>query len=236
MTTIKNKTTKEEINDMPKVEYQGQVFIIDTPQQAENAVRYLCQFPMLGIDTETRPSFKKGGHNKVALLQIATDERCYLFRLNKHGFTLPLIQLLENPHITKVGVSLKDDFLVLSYLAPFKAKNHIDLQSYVKEIGIEDMSLQKIYANLFGMKISKAQRLSNWEAEELTIPQIQYAAIDAWACLQIYHKVEELKQTDDYELIVVPEPEPVVVEQPAEQLTEQSAETSIEESIQEPTK
>jgi ribonuclease D len=144
--------------------------------------------------------------------------------------------LLENPHITKVGVSLKDDFLVLSYLAPFKAKNYIDLQSFVKEIGIEDMSLQKIYANLFGMKISKAQRLSNWEAEELTITQIQYAAIDAWACLQIYHKVEELKQTGDYELIIVPEPEPVVVEQPTEQPNEQPAETSIEESIQEPTK
>ena len=88
---------------MPKVEYQGQIYIIDTPQQADFAVRYLSQFPLLGIDTETRPSFKKGVCHRVALLQVATDERCYLFRLNVFGLTLPLIQLLENTHIAKVG-------------------------------------------------------------------------------------------------------------------------------------
>lgn len=205
---IKNKITKEEINEMPKVEYQGQIYIIDTPQQADFAVRYLNQFPLLGIDTETRPSFKKGESHKVALLQVATDERCYLFRLYKFGLTLPLIQLLETPHIAKVGISLKDDFLQLHKWAPFEAKNVIELQTLVKDIGINDQSLQKIYANLFGYKISKSQRLSNWEADELTIPQQHYAAIDAWACIQIYHKVEELKATGDYELIIVPEQEP----------------------------
>ncbi len=205
---IKNKITKEEINEMPKVEYQGQISIIDTPQQADFAVRYLNQFPLLGIDTETRPSFKKGESHKVALLQVATDERCYLFRLYKFGLTLPLIQLLETPHIAKVGISLKDDFLQLHKWAPFEAKNVIELQTLVKDIGINDQSLQKIYANLFGYKISKSQRLSNWEADELTIPQQHYAAIDAWACIQIYHKVEELKATGDYELIIVPEQEP----------------------------
>ena len=206
---IKNKITKEEINEMPKVEYQGQISIIDTPQQADFAVRYLNQFPLLGIDTETRPSFKKGESHKVALLQVATDERCYLFRLYKFGLTLPLIQLLETPHIAKVGISLKDDFLQLHKWAPFESKNVIELQTLVQDIGIDDKSLQKIYANLFGFKISKSQRLSNWEAGELTIPQQHYAAIDAWACILIYRKVEELKETGDYELIVVPEPTPV---------------------------
>ena len=193
---------------MPKVEYQGQIYIIDTPQQADFAVRYLSQFPLLGIDTETRPSFRKGVFHKVALLQMATDERCYLFRLNKFGLTLPLIQLLENPHIAKVGTSLKDDFLQLHKWAPFEPKNVIELQASVQDIGINDKSLQKIYANLFGCKISKSQRLTNWEADELTSSQQQYAAIDAWACIQIYRKVEELKETGDYELIIVPEPEP----------------------------
>ena len=205
---IKNKITKEEINEMPKVEYQGQISIIDTPQQADFAVRYLNQFPLLGIDTETRPSFKKGESHKVALLQVATDERCYLFRLYKFGLTLPLIQLLETPHIAKVGISLKDDFLQLHKWAPFEAKNVIELQTLVKDISINDQSLQKIYANLFGYKISKSQRLSNWEADELTIPQQHYADIDAWACIQIYHTVEELKAPGDYELIIVPEQEP----------------------------
>ena len=193
---------------MPKVEYQGQIYIIDTPQQADFAVRYLSQFPLLGIDTETRPSFKKGVCHRVALLQVATDERCYLFRLNVFGLTLPLIQLLENPHIAKVGTSLKDDFHQLHKWAPFEPKNVIELQALVQDIGINDKSLQKIYANLFGCKISKSQRLSNWESEELSISQQHYAAIDAWACIQIYRKVEELKETGDYELIIVPEPEP----------------------------
>lgn len=205
---IKNRITKEEVNEMPKVEYPGDIYIVDTPEQADMAVRYLSQFPLLGIDTETRPSFKKGENHKVALLQIATVERCDLFRIYKYGMTLSLIQLLENPHIIKVGISLKDDFFMLHRWAPFEPKNIIELQTLVKDIGVDDQSLQKIYANLFGNKISKSQRLSNWEADELTIPQQHYAAIDAWACIQIYQKVEELKESGDYELVIVPEPEP----------------------------
>ena len=208
---IKNRTTKEEINEMPKVEYPGEIYVINTPEQADMAVRYLRQFPILGIDTETRPSFKRGENHKVALLQLATDERCYLFRLNKFGLTIPLIQLLESPHVAKVGISLKDDFYMLHKWMPFEPQNVIELQTFVQNLGITDMSLQKIYANIFGNKISKSQRLSNWEADELTIPQQQYAAIDAWACIQIYKKVEELKETGDYELVIVPEPAPVEV-------------------------
>ena len=206
MIVIKSKISKEEINEMPKVEYQGQSFVIDTPQQADYAVRYLSQFPLLGIDSETRPSFKKGSSHKVALLQIATDDRCYLFRLCKFGMTLSLIRLLENASITKVGLSLKDDFLMLHQRAPFEPHNIIELQEYVRVFGIKDMSLQKIYANLFGAKISKGQQLSNWEAETLTIPQQDYASIDAWACLKIYRLLEELCETGDFELLTVEEP------------------------------
>lgn len=206
MIVIKNKISKEEINEMPKVEYQGQSFVIDTPQQADNAVKYLSQFPLLGIDSETRPSFKKGSNHKVALLQIATDDRCYLFRLCKFGMTLSLIRLLENPSITKVGLSLKDDFLMLHQRAPFEPHSIIELQEYVRIFGIKDMSLQKIYANLFGAKISKAQQLSNWEADTLTIPQREYASIDAWACLKIYRLLEELRETGDFEIQTVEEP------------------------------
>ena len=203
---IKSKIGKDEVNEMPRVEYPGQTFVVDTPEEADRAVKYLCQFPLLGIDSETRPSFKKGSINKVALLQIATDDRCYLFRLCKFGMTLPLIQLLENPHITKVGLSLKDDFMMLHQRAPFEPKGIIELQEYVRMFGIQDMSLQKIYGNLFGSKISKSQQLSNWEAEQLTISQQHYAAIDAWACLQIYRQLEELKRTGDFEILTVEEP------------------------------
>ena len=208
MIIIKDKIEQEEINKMPIVSYKGQVFIVETPQQAEFAVRYLSQFPVLGIDSETRPSFKKGQFHKVSLLQIATTDRCYLFRLCVLGMPLPLIQLLENPNITKVGVSLKDDFHMLHQRAPFEPRGFVELQEYVRAFGIKVMSLKKIYANLFKEKISKAQRLSNWEADELTIPQQHYAAIDAWACLQIYHLLEELRETGDFEIQIVEEPIP----------------------------
>jgi ribonuclease D len=203
---IKDRISKEEVNEMPKVVFEGQMFVVDTPEQADFAVRYLSQFDLLGIDSETRPAFKRGEIHKVALLQIATDERCYMFRLNKFGMTLPLINLLENPHIVKVGLSLKDDFMMLHQRAEFEPRGVIELQTYVTQFGIKDLSLQKIYANLFGQKISKAQRLSNWEADELTIPQQQYASIDAWACIQIYRKLEELRKSGDYEIQIVEEP------------------------------
>ena len=203
---IKDRILKEEVNEMPKVVFEGQMFVVDTPELADFAVRYLSQFDLLGIDSETRPAFKRGEIHKVALLQIATDERCYMFRLNKFGMTLPLINLLENPHIVKVGLSLKDDFMMLHQRAEFEPRGVIELQTYVTQFGIKDLSLQKIYANLFGQKISKAQRLSNWEADELTIPQQQYASIDAWACIQIYRKLEELRESGDYEIQIVEEP------------------------------
>ncbi|MBR4379727.1 MAG: 3'-5' exonuclease domain-containing protein 2 [Bacteroidaceae bacterium] len=203
---IKDRISKEEVNEMPKVVFEGQMFVVDTPEQADFAVRYLSQFDLLGIDSETRPAFKRGEIHKVALLQIATYERCYMFRLNKFGMTLPLINLLENPHIVKVGLSLKDDFMMLHQRADFEPRGVIELQTYVTQFGIKDLSLQKIYANLFGQKISKAQRLSNWEADELTIPQQQYASIDAWACIQIYRKLEELRKSGDYEIQIVEEP------------------------------
>ena len=203
---IKDRILKEEVNEMPKVVFEGQMFVVDTPEQADYAVRYLSQFDLLGIDSETRPAFKRGEIHKVALLQIATDERCYMFRLNKFGMTLPLINLMENPHIVKVGLSLRDDFMMLHQRAEFEPRGVIELQTYVTQFGIKDLSLQKIYANLFGQKISKAQRLSNWEADELTIPQQQYASIDAWACIQIYRKLEELRESGDYEIQIVEEP------------------------------
>ncbi len=206
MIVIKDRISKEKVNEMPKVVFEGQMFVVDTPEQADFAVRYLSQFDLLGIDSETRPAFKRGEIHKVALLQIATDERCYMFRLNKFGMTLPLINLLENPHIVKVGLSLKDDFMMLHQRAEFEPRGVIELQTYVTQFGIKDLSLQKIYANLFGQKISKAQRLSNWEADELTIPQQQYASIDAWACIQLYRKLEELRKSGDYEIQIVEEP------------------------------
>lgn len=197
---IRRNIDKEEVKNLPKAVFHGQIHVVQTPQEAERAVAYLKTCPVLGIDSETRPSFTKGQSHKVALLQISSEEHCFLFRLNLTGLTLPLITLLESPGVTKVGLSLRDDFMMLHKRAPFEQRACIELQEYVRAFGIQDKSLQKIYAILFSEKISKSQRLSNWEAETLTEKQKQYAATDAWACLNIYNRLQELRRNGDFEL------------------------------------
>jgi len=181
--------TKEEILTFDTEEFNGQIFVVDTPGNADQAINYLSEFDNIGFDTETRPSFRKGNLNNVALIQLATNNRCYLFRLNRIGFSTSLIRLLSDANIHKIGLSLRDDFTGISRRMKFTPQGFIDLQKIVSEHDIADLSLQKIYAILFRKKISKSQRLSNWEAEELTEAQKKYAALDAWACLRIYEKL-----------------------------------------------
>lgn len=197
---IHRSIKKEALNEMPKESFDGKIHIVQTPWEAERAVTFLKQFSPLGIDSETRPSFTRGRYYNVSLLQISTETDCFLFRLNLIGLTLPVIQLLEDPHITKVGLSLKDDFMMLHKRAPFEPRSIVELQEFVRPFGIQDRSLQKIYAILFEKKISKSQRLSNWEAEELSKAQQYYAATDAWACINIYKKLQSLKESGDFEI------------------------------------
>lgn len=201
---IKNTIDKAEIAGMTKVEYPGRIFVIYTEAEADKAIAFLKNQPIVGVDTETRPSFKRGMSHKVALMQISTEDTCFLFRLNRIGMPASLQEFLQSDTM-KVGLSLKDDFQVIRRRKNVHAEegNWIELQDYVARFGIEDRSLQKIYANLFGQKISKSQRLSNWEAETLSESQQQYAAIDAWACVKIYNCLSEMERTGNYELIRV---------------------------------
>ena len=187
---------------MPKVLFPGRIFVVYTESDAEKAVAYLKDQRIVGVDTETRPSFKRGTTHKVALLQISTQDTCFLFRLNRIGMPDSLQEFLMSDTL-KIGLSLKDDFNSLRKrqgMHPDRG-NWIELQEYVGKFGIEDRSLQKIYANLFGEKISKNQRLSNWEADVLSEGQKLYAATDAWACVEIYNCLSELESTGNYEII-----------------------------------
>lgn len=208
MKQIKNKITKAEIATLPKVLFPGRIFVIYTEADADKAISYLQTQRIVGVDTETRPSFKRGTTHKVALLQISTSDTCFLFRLNQIGMPLSLQEFLMSDTL-KIGLSLKDDFTMLRRRKDVHAEegNWIELQDYVGRFGIEDRSLQKIFANLFGQKISKSQRLSNWEAETLSEGQMKYAATDAWACVEIYNCLEEMERTGNYELIKVETPE-----------------------------
>ena len=186
--------TKEQIAELPVEKFMGRIVVVDHEEKIADALNYLSVQQALGFDTETKPAFERGQVHKVALLQLATQEACFLFRLNKIGYPDELEAIMVNPAIRKIGLSLRDDFAAINKRSARKPENFIDLQVFVDKFGIEDNSLQKIYAILFGKKISKSQRLSNWEAPELTLAQQSYAAIDAWACLRIYDHLTNTKR------------------------------------------
>ena len=183
--------SKELVNLMPLVAFDGDTVIIDHPEQIDEAVAYLRDCPVLGIDTESRPSFTRGTHYPTALVQIASVDRCYLFRLNKIGFPPNLARLFSDRRICKVGLAFRDDLNGLRRLHDFKPQNCVDLQSIVARYGILELGLQKIFAIVFGKKISKSQQLTNWEADILTPEQARYAATDAWATLLIYNALQD---------------------------------------------
>jgi ribonuclease D len=186
--------TKDVISQMPREIFPGDIVVVDTEKGVEEALLYLSSSTEVGFDTETRPSFSKKTHYKMSLMQLSSDNTCFLIRLNKFKkMPVSLELFLKNEAIKKIGLSLRDDFHGLNSLTKISPGNFIDLQQYIVQFGIEEMSLQKIYAILFGKKISKRERLSNWEAKVLTESQQRYAALDAWSCLRIYQFLERSK-------------------------------------------
>ena len=199
--TIYSKYDKTKIPELPRVLFEGRIVVVITEQEAEKAVRFLLSQRLLGVDTETRPSFRRGQLNQVALLQVWGGDICFLFRLNQLGMSPAVKQLLEDTTVPKIGLSLRDDLMMLHKLGDFNTGNFIDLQDHVREIGVEDLSLQKLYANFFGQRISKRERLTNWEADILQDKQKAYAATDAWACVMLYEELMRLEKTGDYVLV-----------------------------------
>ena len=217
---IYSRFDKTKISELPRVTFPGRIVTILSAGEAEKAVDFLLKSDILGFDTETRPCFTKGKHNKVALLQVSNKEICFLFRLNSIGLAPAIVRLLEVEGPLKVGLSWHDDIRSLHDRGEFEPHGFIDLQDHMIELGIKDMSLAKLYANLFHQRISKREQLSNWEADVLTDKQKLYAATDAWACIQIYEEYVRLKETNDYFLEYVPDPEPTVAAAPSEEKKE----------------
>lgn len=181
--------TKEELATLPTARFDKKVVTVEREEDIREAVDVLRKADVLGFDTETKPNFKKGHINNVALLQLSTREVCYLFRLNVIGLPEPVRSLLEDPEIKKIGLSIHDDFHNLRRLGELNPAGFIDLQPYVKNFLIADNSLTRIYAILFGQRISKGQQLTNWEAASLTANQQCYAALDALACIRIFDEI-----------------------------------------------
>ena len=194
MKEIFDKYDKALLASLPRVLFDGRIEVIVSERDAERAVKFLMKQPILGFDTETRPSFSRGKMNKVALLQVSTNDVCFLFRLNRIDIPQCLVRLLEDKKITKVGLSWHDDLRALNGRKSFRAGTFVELQDMAGQMGIVDISLQKLYANIFGQKISKGQQLTNWEADDLTEAQKKYAATDAWACIRLYEEMQRMQR------------------------------------------
>ena len=207
---IYSKVDKKKIPTLSRVIFPGRIIVVLNEREADKAVDYLLNAELLGFDTETKPSFRKGHQNTVALLQVSTNDTCFLFRLHRTGLCPSIKKLLETTKVRKIGLSWHDDILSLKKCGEFQPKGFIDLQDHMKELGIEDTGLAKLYANIFGQRISKREQLSNWEADVLSEKQKTYAATDAWACVMLYKEYLRLKETNDYELVVVPEENPIM--------------------------
>ncbi|MCT4602639.1 MAG: 3'-5' exonuclease domain-containing protein 2 [Marinifilum sp.] len=194
MLPFQKSITAEEANKMPLKAFEGDIILIDEYEDLFEAVQYLKNYSVLGFDTETRPSFKKGKMNDVALLQLAANSKTFLFRINKIGLPVEIIDLLKNPNIVKVGAAIKDDIRGLQKLNDFDANGFLELQDYVSNFGIESFSLKKLSAIVLNFRISKRQQVSNWEAETLSPGQLRYAATDAWVSLKIFEKLKASEQ------------------------------------------
>lgn len=195
MNPFADRTTvsSEEIQTLPYGTFEGRPHVVSTEADLNKAVRKIREEKILGFDTETRPTFKKGQFHRVALLQLSTPHEAWLIRLHETGLPEELLEILEDETIKKCGVAIRDDLKALQKIKMFEPAGFIELASLAKQKGLEVEGLRKLAAILLGIRISKSAQTSNWEVKKLSDKQIQYAATDAWVCLEIFHRLSRKK-------------------------------------------
>lgn len=188
--------TPEDISTLPLASFGGEIHVIDKPDESlKYAVEYLSRCKVIGFDTESRPTFSSGqARYGVSLLQLSSGGKAFLFRIKMMGLPDEICNILSDPDIVKVGAAVADDIRGLQKCKDFSARNFIDLQNLVKQYGIRDISVKKMTAIIMGIRISKSQQISNWEASVLSPEQIAYAATDAWVCEEMLYNLRNSKQ------------------------------------------
>ena len=186
----KENITVEELAEHELSWFKGEIVLVDNLKTFYKVFPRLLGSDLLGFDTETRPTFKKGKKNAVSLIQLSTGDLACLFRINKIGIPDDLVDLLSAPFVIKAGVAVHDDIRFLKGIRRFSPDGFIDLQTLVKDFGIQSSGLKKLAAIILGFRISKRQQVTDWEAEQLSEAQQIYAATDAWVCHQIYKKLK----------------------------------------------
>lgn len=195
--TLLNSIDSEMLNQLPTGHFDGEIKVISTEEEALKVIPEIIINKRIGFDTETKPVFKKGEKRNISLLQLSDEDTAWIFRLNKMNLIPELVKILSDPKIEKIGAAILDDIRGLKKISPFIDKGFIDLQKLVAEYDVADKGVKKMAGIFLGFKISKRQRLSNWEATQLSKAQLSYAATDAWVCLEIYNKMLEIKSNKE---------------------------------------
>jgi len=188
---FQSEISKEQVAELALIQFEGPIHVIDSLETFENQIDSIAREPILGIDTETRPSFKKGTMYPTSLIQLSSLEQAWIIRVSRIAYPKELLKLLSREIPMKVGVSLHDDLRRLRSDFQFEPRGFLDLQQYVEAFRIEEKGLKKLSGIVLGRRISKAQQVSNWDADLLTEAQLRYAATDAWICLMIYYKLRD---------------------------------------------
>jgi len=189
---IARAISREDMAKLPIRRYEGRVCLVAAPGDLEEARSDLRQESIVGLDTETRPAFKKGESHLPALVQVATARAVYLFQLRRTDVFPALAELLSDPRTLKAGVSLADDLRALKKVFPFEEKNMLDLGQVARRSGFEQTGVRNLAGILLGLRIPKGTKTSNWAARELSPAQIAYAATDAWACRELTLRFQSL--------------------------------------------
>jgi ribonuclease D len=206
--TYRSTIDNDSVAALEAARFGGRIVIVDKMEDVEAAYNDLKSHTMIGFDTETRPSFRAGVSYKVGLLQLSTPDTCYLIRLSHIRLDNRILKILGSRQILKVGADVSGDIRALHALRNFNADGFVDLQVEASRWGIEEKSLRKLSAIVLNKRVSKAQRLSNWEAESLTPQQQEYAATDAWICPEILKELQRVEpKAEPYTIIsVMPTP------------------------------
>jgi len=184
-----NEITKDEVAALELIQYEGPINVIDSVEAFEQEIGQIAQEQVLGFDTETRPSFKKGKVYPTSLIQISSLKQAWILRVKRIGYPAPLLDLLSGETPLKIGLGLQDDLRRLRADFQFEPCGFLDLQHYVPAFRIDEKGLKKISGIVLNRRISKSQQVSNWDADVLSEAQLRYAATDAWICLMIYNSL-----------------------------------------------
>ena len=184
--------TPEEINNLPLRTFDGKTVVVSDAADIPKIIDEIEKHDVVGFDTETRPSFKKGQVYQVSLLQLAIPGKAFLIRINHTGVTEEIARLFQNQNVIKAGVGIRDDLKSLRKHREFEPAGCLDLSVLAKQAGLQVESVKKLAALLLGFRISKSAQTSNWEAATFTQKQVEYAATDAWVCLELYRKLQNL--------------------------------------------